>query len=155
MSSVSPARTAEARWQLQLIAQARLVWKWWRIGFTEQRKDSVHANIHWLILQQGMGRSPFSLKHMNRKHFSLSKDSLKYSFWSLAFAFCLDLKWRLVGFISSVGLKQKSFLGVSCKCQPTSCLLFWLYEVLSAMFYNFLEYGCGGLLYLIYFALWL
>lgn len=76
---------------------------------------------------KGTGRSLFALQRMKRRILSFSEDRLRCSFWSLAFAFCLFLRWRLVGF-SSLGLKQKSLLRVGCKCQPTSCLLFWLSE---------------------------
>lgn len=142
VSSVSLMWPAEARWQLQLIAQPRLVWEKWERGVRmRKRKDerrsalfrarrnsvNIHPDIQRLLFQRGMEESLFMLKRMKRRILSFSINCLRCSFWSLAFAFCLFLRWRLVSF-SSLGLKQKSLLGVGCKCQPTSCLLFWLSE---------------------------
>lgn len=142
VSSVSLMWPAEARWQLQLIAQSRLVWEEWEKGVRMRTREderrsalfrarrnsvNIHPDIQQLLFQQGLEESPFTLKRMKGRILSFSSDCLRCSFWSLAFAFCLFLRWRLVSF-SSLGLKQKSLLRVGCKCQPTSCLLFWLSE---------------------------
>lgn len=69
--------------------------------------------------------------------------------------FCLFLHWRLISVFLRWGLKQKSLLGVGCKCQPTSCFVVLAVlreEVLFAVFCLcvflpfFLEVVVGGVI---------
>ncbi len=139
VSSVSPVWPVEARWQLQLTAQQRLVWKEWKKGMrtklmVNERQLTLESKYELCKCPSQYPQAYFPTKNCKECISAKEKEKKKflrcYRFfevfvWSLAFAFCLFLHWRLISF-SSLGLKQKSLLRVGCKCQPTSCLLFWL-----------------------------
>lgn len=69
------------------------------------------------------GKEPIPAEANEKKNFQFF-----YSFFEV---FLLEPGICLFVYFSTGGssvLKQKSLLGVGCKCQPTSCLLFWLSE---------------------------
>lgn len=163
VSSVSQMRPAEARWQLHLIEQLRLVWEEWEKGVrTRTREDemwsalfgarrnsiNIHSRLLAACIPTGDGKELVPANANEKKNFLFLYRSLEVLL--LEPGICLL-------FISPLEARQFFFAGSeaeippqgSCKCQPTSCLLSWLFrkepQVLFAVFCVLLK--CDILVY--------